>query len=218
MIKIILLLSSMGLAAAVGYVLRSRSPDPDILSSGPTIENVQRLARLVALRIAISDVHMSQLRGYTGSVRMVLLVKGEVEVATDLQQARFEAVDVAAHTATLMLPIPLAGNPRLDHERTRIYCIDRSGLWAFLPGQAGEAELANQCMQEAQRLLAQASVKPSLMAEARDHAEQVLGGFFEALQWHVTIKWIPAAASSAALSNESPSPAPGDKPHPEEKP
>jgi hypothetical protein len=168
-------------------------------SSSPTIESVRKLAKLVALQVSISDVHMTELRGYTGAIRMVLLVKGEVEIATDLSQARFEAVDTTQHHAVLILPAPTAGSPRLDHERTRIYQIDRTGLWALIPGQAGEAKLTNQCFQEAQSLLVEASQDAKLADQARSHCEQVLQGFFEALQWHVEVKWAdnkPARADS----------------------
>ncbi len=67
--------------------------------SAPTLQKVRNLAELVTLRATISDVQTTQLQGYTGGIACILIVRGQAELGTDLQQARFTKVDQAQRTA-----------------------------------------------------------------------------------------------------------------------
>ncbi len=87
------------------------------------------MSELVTLRVPVSTVITSELAGYTGSTRCIVIVNGEVELGVDLEQARFEDIDTQARTATLVLPEPKTRAARLDHARTQVYSLDRHGLW-----------------------------------------------------------------------------------------
>jgi len=168
-------------------------------TSALTIEKIQPLASLVTLQVPLSDVLVCDMEGYTGSLRLILIVRGEVEIAVDLQKARFVRLDQQAKRAVLLLPAPTARRPRLDHRRTQIYRIDREGLWQILPGQAGEAELVNRCIRKAQERLAAAASQPEWIRQARGRTETVLRGFFEALGWQIEVRW--KDAEQPATSN-----------------
>lgn len=157
--------------------------------SVPTIEQVRELASLVTLRISLSDVQRSTLDGYTGGVAATLLVRGEVEVRTDLSEARFLSVDTQQRQATLALPAPTIGAARLTH--TKILEIDRSGLWSFMPREADEGVLVNQAISHAKDVFTRHIKREGAqyLARARDKAEQVLSGFFNALGWELRIEW-----------------------------
>ena len=159
------------------------------LHAGPSIAQVRGLSSLVVLRAEVADVQVTQLRGYTGGVTAALVVKGDVTFATDLSAARFDSAEAHSRTAVLVLPPPGVRSPRLDHERSRLVCIGRSGLWRLVPdGERAEASALNKAYAEAQRVVEQAAAEPSLDQRARAHAESVLTEFFAAFGWTLTVR------------------------------
>ncbi len=164
--------------------------------TGPTLREVKRVASLITLNVPISDVQVSRLSGYVGSTSLVLLVRGDVELGTNLQAAEFTEVNLDAQRATLALPPPELSRPRLDLERTCVYRIDRDGLWKILPGHAGERELINQALQQAQRMLIEAAQQTALDGEARRLTEEILGSLFAACEWQVSIHWLDVGGIS----------------------
>jgi len=60
-------------------------------------------------------------------ISAVLLVKGEVRIATDLGQARFESVDGANKAAVLILDPPTVSTAAIDHVRTRLFAVTEQG-------------------------------------------------------------------------------------------
>jgi len=181
----------------------SQMPPIDGETSVLTIEKIQPLASLVTLQVPLSDVLVCDMEGYTGGLRLILIVRGEVEIAVDLQKARLVRLDRLAKRAVLLLPAPTARRPRLDHRRSRIYRIDREGLWQILPGQAGEAELVNRCIRKAQERLAAAASQPEWIRQARRRTETVLRGFFEALGWQIEVRWKDAEGPAVASPTEA---------------
>ncbi len=158
-------------------------------STALRLEEVQRLAELVVLRVPISDVQTAALAGFTGSTSVVLIVKGDVVISTDLSKAQLLDVNEQARSARLVLTQPQAGRPRLDHQGTRVYRVDRTGLWAMFPGPAAEGAVIDRAMQQAQVYLQQAASQPALIAQARDQTQLVLTRFFSAMGWQVTIEF-----------------------------
>jgi hypothetical protein len=189
-VSIVALTLGLALAGFVAFHVVTQPADPaHTRSAGLTIEQVRKLASLVVLDVPISDVHVTQLEGLTGGIKVVIAVHGDVQIATDLSKARFEDLDAEHHTATLVLPKPAPGRPRLNHEKTRIVAIERNGLWNILPGEAGEKAATNRAMSAAQQLLTDAAKRDDLAAKACAHADEVLRSFFTALGWTVTLQW-----------------------------
>ncbi len=168
-------------------------------ASPPKIDRIRKLASLVALDVPISHVQRSRLSGVTGSTAVVVVAVGEVRVSTNLEKARFSDVDRKERRATLSLPQPTVGEPRLDQERTKVFKAQRTGLWAVLPGDAGEATLIDAAMADAQKRLAEHAKKKDLVGKARAHTEKVLSDFLAGLGWEVTFDWrSPASAKSSS--------------------
>lgn len=165
--------------------------------TGPTIEQVQKLANLVTLRVPISDVQVSRLEGFTGGLRVAIAVHGDVEIATDLSTARFEELDHEARSAVLVLSRPGTVRPRLDHEKTRVIEYQRSGLWWWVNGQAGEDVLTSRAMAHAQRLLAETADREELLAQSCEHTQEVVRAFFSAMGWDVSVRWEQVPESHA---------------------
>lgn len=167
--------------------------------AGPTIEQVQELASLVTLRVPISDVQVSELEGFFGSVKLVMAVHGEVEIASDLSRATFEDINPEQRSAALVLPKPAPQRPRLDHEKTRILELSRGGAWKFLTEDAGEKQLTNRAMLAAQRTLWETAQQPQLAARACEQTEKVVRTFFQAMRWSVEVRWTEAEPPAPAL-------------------
>ena len=157
-------------------------------STALTITQLQLESKLSVLRIPVTDVQTTELNGYVGGVRLVLQVHGDVELTVDLSKARLEDIDESTRCATLVLPDPIPSRPRLDHERTRIYQIDRTGLWQIVPGQAAEAKLVDAAMAEAQRTLERAAQDPKITRQAHAHAARLLQDAAASLGWTLEVR------------------------------
>jgi hypothetical protein len=159
----------------------------------PTLRQVRDLSSLVTSVAEVSDVQMTRLAGRTGGVEAALLVRGDVEVSVDLGLARFERLDPAARRAVLVLPPPRTSRPRLDHGRTRLLWLGRSGLWALVPAGAGggaaEARVVEESHRRAQAVVEAAAGDPQLLERSRRQAERVLRVFFDAAGWDVDVRW-----------------------------
>jgi hypothetical protein len=157
--------------------------------AGLTIERVQSLSSLVTARVDVADVVETTLAGYTGGVRVAILVRGDFLLGTDLTRARFEAVDRLNRTATLVLAAPAVASPRVDHARTRVFAISTSGLWQAVPTDEGRAAVVTRALADAQAIVAAAAVDPAVTARSRAQAEAVLRACFDAAGWAVEIRW-----------------------------
>ena len=203
--KIVVLIAALGVAAAGGgwFTYKhfvSEKPARQVVvhvSKGPTIEEVRELSDLVLLEVPISDIHVSTLEGLTGGLTMAVAVRGDVQIAADLGRARFEAVDEAGKSVVLVIPKPTAQRPRVDHEKTRVLEIRRTGMWRVLGGGAGEDVLTERAFADAQRVLGAAANDPKLIAQACGRTERVMRGFFEALGWTVRVQWETTATAEA---------------------
>ncbi|MGB7160774.1 MAG: DUF4230 domain-containing protein [Tepidisphaeraceae bacterium] len=181
------------LGAALGWFLASRmarSPAVHLRANpAPTIEQIQSLAMLTTVRVDVADVRLTELSGYTGGVRVAAIIKGDFYLATDLAQARFESVDRDRRTAVLILAAPRVSSPRLDHRRTKLFALHSSGLWLITPGEGPYAEAVNKTYAEAQASIEASAASAEGLTRARAQAEAVLGCFFRALEWDVTVRW-----------------------------
>lgn len=207
MTNLIVVAVTLILGTVFGWFLRSdRGSSWSSESHGPSIEQIRQLASLTVLHVPVADVQVYTLTGYTGGIQAAMVVKGDVEISTDLTTAKLETVDVDHRQAYVILPAPTAVRPRVDHERTRIYKIDRSGLWQMIPGDAGERDLVNKALQDAQRLVGEVGGQADLIDQARARTKDLIAGFFKALDWDVEIRWmdqrvaVPATIPAASTS------------------
>jgi len=169
----------------------SKPPDtPDrMFHAGPTIERFADLSELLVVKLDVSDIVTTSIEGRTGGVQIILLVKGDVSLGVDLAGAHLNDVDRINRVAVLKLPPPSPSRPRLDHTRTRIFLIEKEGLWQFWPGTKPYTLVTDRAMAEAQDLVKATGATAEADRRARSHAEAVLQLFFKSLDWKVRIDW-----------------------------
>jgi len=170
-------------------VAMSSTSQTSTTHSGLTIEKIQPLSSLVTARVDVADIVETTLLGYSGSIKVAILVKGDFLLGTDLSAARFDSVDAVHHTATLVLSPLAAASPRVDHAHTRVFSISTRGLWQLVPGDEAATAVVNRAYAEAQRIVSQAADNRVLLDRSRQKAESVLCAFFEAVGWRVKIRW-----------------------------
>lgn len=89
-----------------------------------------------------------------------------------------------------MLPQPHVASARLNHERTRVFAINETGLWRVTPGDnRTSAFVIQRTYRQAEKYIAAAADDPSLLARSRAQAETVLATFFQATGWRVSVRW-----------------------------
>lgn len=179
------------MCTSVSLLLLASDPEPAPQQppSHPTIEQIRQLAELVVLRISVNDIQTTTLSGYIGGIDLILIVHGEVQVACDLEKARFVSMDQRNKRVVLALPNPTITAPTLDHFRTKVYRISRTGMWRILPGPAGETQVVNMAMEHAQRILIDTVDLETLSVQAKTHTSTVLSEFFNSIGWHLEIAW-----------------------------
>ena len=150
---------------------------------------MRELAELVAERVEVADVLETSVGGYTGGLRVAVVVRGDFLLGVDLSRAKVQAVDAEAKSFELVLPPPQASSPRVDHSRTHLFEVFDHGLWAVVPGDAGRSRVVERAFEEAQRVVEEASADPALAERSKRRAEQVLKGFFESTGWKAQVKW-----------------------------
>ncbi len=153
------------------------------------ISRIAEVAELITLKVPVSQVMTSELTGYVGGIRCVVVVNGEVALGVDLEQAQMEDVDPDTRTATLFLPQPEVQYARLDHQRTKIYDISRQGLWWLAWGDEGAQKLINKMIREAQASVEGVAGDRGLVDQARRQAEDVIHGVAEAGGWDIRLSW-----------------------------
>ncbi|HNQ24662.1 MAG TPA: DUF4230 domain-containing protein [Phycisphaerae bacterium] len=171
---------------ALVWLAAAQGPKPaaaNVRSLGPTIEQVRELAELIVLRVQIADVLYNN--DETGA-RMALLVRGDCDLVIDLDRAAIIEKDEVGHVATLRFPHPRAVRPRVDHERTRVYKVERT---TWIPWKDPRDRLYEEGMKQAQKLIEFASATEDEMARARRHAELIIQKFYRQFGWDVRVEW-----------------------------
>ena len=174
----------------IALAVETLRPPPVPLPSTLTIERIQPVLSLLTSRVQVSDVAYEKLDGYTGSLKLAALIHGDVLIQIDLADAQLVEIHDDRRTATLVLPMPEAISPRIDHNRTRVIAVYTSGLWRMVPTDQGRAQLFDRAMANAQQRIAQAAVEQTLVDDARQQAERIITTFArDQLDWQIDIRW-----------------------------
>jgi hypothetical protein len=192
-----------GILTVIGIVLlaillpsRCDAPAPSrpasgIVSQGPTVERLQRLAHLVTMRVYVADVLTAEGEGYRGA----WLIKGDALIGVDLSRARITTKDLKTRQATVQLLPPAVLLSRVDHDRTKTWEVQRT---TWVPWRGDQDRLRDEVMLHAQRLIAHASASEENLQRACVFTETVIQSLYEEFGWKVTVAWeVPPRASSA---------------------
>jgi len=176
-----------GLAAAIwgAYELGRQTGGSRFNSTGPRIEEVREIAKLAVLRVQVADV----IEGDTAGARAAVLVKGDADMAVDLERIAIADRNDENRTATLLIPTPQPERPRVDHDRTRIYELEKTGLALINPFADPRADLLADCMRAAQEDVERAVRDAEFVTQAKDQTERLLRSFYREWGWEVTIEW-----------------------------
>ncbi len=187
--KILLLMLLLMALALLGLMLLERLRV--VRPSAPahiTLEQVRELSELVTLKVPLHQLIETDLTGYTGATRCVVLARGEALISTNMARSQFE-LDPSRHLAQLTLPPPRVLSATLEHGDTSTLLVHRFGLWKIVPGEAGEAHLIDSALADAQKRMEQAASEPRRIEQARAATETLLARWFERHGWDLAIHW-----------------------------
>jgi hypothetical protein len=187
------------------YFLLGRK-QPDQMVSNPIL-NIQKMGKLVSLKVNVADViEFSKDRSLgipwtswqlsLGGTKILLIVRGDCTIATDLGAVTKESIDDQNRTITIVLPPPVALQPRLIHAPpgqggTEIYKLSNKGIEYIIPGDANRGDAITSAMNLAQQKVEEAGKSDEVIEAAKINTELVLKSLFKATGWDVKIKWKP---------------------------
>lgn len=187
---VLLLIMVVGLG---GYVyVQQQAPPPRYTSTGPTVEQLEALGHMTVLKLSVADVLKGEGHGYKGA----WLVRGDALYAVDMRQAEVEQREDGVRRATIVLPRPTLLQPRVDHNKTITYAVQRTNL---IPGTGDQSRLRNESMKQAQELVERAARDEEYVALAKRNAELVVRSMYALVDWGVDIEWDDEPRGSGEL-------------------
>lgn len=157
--------------------------------TGPTIEQIRGWASLVTTRVSVADVVTAEVSGFGGSITAVLVIKGDARIAIDLDQAVLERVNATDRSVLLVLPQPCCESASVDHDRSRIFAVQRHGLWLLMRRDEASQQAVDAAFASAQQAIVRAGDAPAVIAKARQHAEEIIGHLLGQTGWSAQIRW-----------------------------
>lgn len=168
---------------------RSWQAGPVSVSSSPTITEIQKLGDLVVLRVSVADVMEDAGYEYKG----VWIVRGDAEIAVDLQQAQLQSTVDQTKTLVVLLPSPRVIHPRVDHEKSKVFDVTKT---TWVPWVGDKDELTNQGWTKAQGVVESACSGDELMDQAREQTQFVLSNMYRLVGWNIEVVWQDGSEAS----------------------
>lgn len=188
----------ISIAIVIGFfALRQFLQKPSL----PPITSYEKMGHLVSLKVNVADVveytnpNIVQLpwniKINVGNTKVLLVVKGDCLIATDLRAATYQDQNDTNRTVSIILPSPAVIQPRLNLEPngTYIFAVDQNLISKIVLGNVAITPPINQAMVLAQQKVADACKNPDNIITAKENTEKILKGFFTPLEWDATIKW-----------------------------
>jgi hypothetical protein len=159
-----------------------------VTSTGPTIEKLEKLSHLVTHRVTVADVLTASENNYRGS----WIIKGDALLSVDLGAAEIRDKNLTLRKAKIILPQPRAIQPRVDHNKTILWSIEKGNGLAYVKASLGFGDsnnLRNNAMKTAQRLVEEACRSSDCIKESRERTAMLLHNLYSELGWDVEIEW-----------------------------
>ncbi len=196
---ILVIVAAVALGAATTFLARPTSKSP------PPIHAIDEMGHLVSIRVNVADVvEFTEERSLGipwtswhlmyGGTKVLLIVKGDCLVGTDLRAAKYEAVDTVGRNVTVILPAPTVLQARVNHDSpenggSRLYALSNQGIEAIIPGDSNRTRAIDGAMRVAQERVERAGRDAEVTRSAKQAAEAVVKAVFSATDWTAHIKW-----------------------------
>jgi hypothetical protein len=171
----------------------------------PPLISFERMGHLVSLKVSYADVvEFTESRSLKipwfqwevpyGGTKVLLIARGDCSFATDLRLARYQAIDSPNRKVSIVLPHPVAFQPRLNHASpseggTRIYAISDQGVEAIIPGTENRTKAIQSAMALGQQRIEESCSNQDAIMAAKFNAETILAASFNAIGWNASIAW-----------------------------
>lgn len=182
--KLITILLLVAFALGVGFWLgtNDRLP-PRVRSMAPTVTQLERIGELATTRARVADVLSAEGEGYRGS----WLIKGNALLPCNVLQAQIVNVNTEAHTATIHLPRQRVVSARVDHDKSKVWSVEKT---TWLPWKWGDQGiLRDAAMYHAQQLIESAAGSERNLTHAKAQAELLILQMYDLVDWKVTFEW-----------------------------
>jgi hypothetical protein len=88
------------------------------------------------------------------------------------------------------LPHPTIQSVNLDLNRTKLICMNTTGLWTIVPGgDQANMTTADLGYGAATRVLTETAVNPALIQRSRDQTELIVHSLAQPIHWRIEIRW-----------------------------
>lgn len=180
----LLMLLLVAFSVSWGIRLGSREhPPPQVRSMAPTVTQLERIGELAATRVHVTDVLTAEGEGYRGS----WLIKGDALLSLDVSQATIVRVNTEARTAAIRLPQPRVVSARVDHDKTKIWSVEKT---TWLPWKWGDqGVLRDAAMYHAQQLIESAAATERNLTLARSQTELIIHRMYDLVDWKIDVDW-----------------------------
>lgn len=180
-----LILAATGLLITTFWILPISANNSSSHDRGPSVAEVQRLARLATLRVSVSFVQDASSKSIFGTLHGIWLIHGDATLAIDLSSVEVIEVNERDRTAKIRMILPDVESFRIDHEQTKLY--DLVGNFTF--GDEARASLQSKAMREAEeRVRIEARSSESVRASSQQ-AEFAIKEIYGIAGWDVSIEW-----------------------------
>ena len=178
------LLLLVAFSVSLGIWLGSREhPPPQVRSMAPTVTQLERIGELAATRVHVTDVLSAEGEGYRGS----WLIKGDALLSLDVSKATIVRVNTETRTATIRLPQPRVVSARVDHDKTKIWSVEKT---TWLPWKWGDqGVLRDAAMYHAQQLIESAAASERNLTLARSQTELIIHRMYDLVDWKIDVDW-----------------------------
>lgn len=166
---------------------------------------IEKMGHLVATKVNYADViEFTQKRSADipwtnwelvwGSTKVLLIVKGDCAIGTDLRQAEYVNVNTKSHTFDLKLKTPKAIYARINHSPKKkggsyLYGISNQGLELITPNSSNRITAINNAMSFAEKQILLTCNQKNMIVSAKNNTEQVLNSVFQSFGWKAKYSW-----------------------------
>ena len=115
------------------------------------------------------------------------MIKEDALLSCNVSQAKIVNVDTEVRTATIQLPPLRVVSARGDHDKSKVWSVEKT---TWLPWKWGDQGLLRDAaMYHAQQLIESAAGAERNLTQARVQAELLIRQMYDLMHWKVAVEW-----------------------------